>query len=82
MRTNSVSLKSSSWRLSAWLADALQRQGLHHATAFQEYYDQLRPFVEEAQEKVVHLGMALMFPSDDAEISERNRKLSECAIDL
>jgi len=26
--------------------------------------------------------MALMFPSDDAEIAERNRKLSEGNIDL
>jgi len=66
----------------ARLADALQRHGVDHAAAFQEYHDKLRPFVEEVQEKAVSLGMALMFPSDDTEIAERNRKLSEGAIDL
>jgi len=34
------------------------------------------------QEKAASVGMALMFPSDDAEIAERNRKLSEGNIDL
>jgi hypothetical protein len=66
----------------ARLADALQRHGVDHATAFQEYHDKLRPFVEEVQEKAVSFGMALKFPSDDAEMAERNRKLSEGTIDL
>jgi 2-polyprenyl-6-methoxyphenol hydroxylase-like FAD-dependent oxidoreductase len=66
----------------ARLADALQRHGVDHTAAFQEYHDKLRPFVEEVQEKAVSLGMALMFPSDEAELAERNRKLSEGAIDL
>ena len=66
----------------AKLADALQRHGADHAAAFQEYHDRLRPFVEEVQEKAVGLGMALMFPSNDAEIAERNRKLCEGAIEL
>jgi hypothetical protein len=34
------------------------------------------------QETAVSLGMALMFPTDDAEIAERNRKLSDGALDL
>jgi hypothetical protein len=42
----------------------------------------LRPFVEEVQEMAVRFGMALMFPSDDAEIAERNRKLSEGTVDV
>jgi len=66
----------------ARLADALQRHGVDHAAAFQEYHDKLRPFVEEVQEKAVSLGLALMFPSGDAELAERNRKLSEGAIEL
>ena len=66
----------------ARLADALERHGVDHARAFQEYHDRLRPFVDEVQEKAASFGMALMFPSDDAEIAERNRKLSEGTIEL
>jgi 2-polyprenyl-6-methoxyphenol hydroxylase-like FAD-dependent oxidoreductase len=64
------------------LADALQRHGVNHAAAFQEYHDKLRPFVEEVQEKAVSFGMALMFPSDDTEIAERNRKVNEGLTDV
>jgi 2-polyprenyl-6-methoxyphenol hydroxylase-like FAD-dependent oxidoreductase len=66
----------------ARLADALQRHGVDHAAAFQEYHDKLYSFVEEVQKKAVNFGMAMMFPSDEAEIAERNRKLGEGAIDL
>jgi 2-polyprenyl-6-methoxyphenol hydroxylase-like FAD-dependent oxidoreductase len=66
----------------ARIADALQRHGVDHATAFQEYHDNLRPFVEAVQEKAVSFGMAMMFPSDNAELAERNRKLSAGLIDL
>jgi 2-polyprenyl-6-methoxyphenol hydroxylase-like FAD-dependent oxidoreductase len=61
----------------ARLAEALQRHGVDHAAAFQEYHDKLRPFVEEVQEKAVSFGMTMMFPADDKELAERNRKLSE-----
>jgi 2-polyprenyl-6-methoxyphenol hydroxylase-like FAD-dependent oxidoreductase len=66
----------------ARLADALQRHGVDHNAAFQEYHDRLRAYVAEVQETAVSLGMALMFPTDDAEIAERNRKLSDGALDL
>jgi 2-polyprenyl-6-methoxyphenol hydroxylase-like FAD-dependent oxidoreductase len=66
----------------ARLADALRRHGTDYAAAFREYHDQLRPLVEEVQEKAVSFGMAMMFPSDDSEIAERNRKLSEGIVDL
>ena len=66
----------------ARLADALQRHGVDYDAAFREYYEKLHFFVEEVQEKAVSLGMALMFPSDDAEIEERNRKLSEGTVEL
>ena len=66
----------------ARLADALQRHGVDYATAFEEYHDRLSPFVAEVQEKAVSFDMALMFPSDDAEIAERNRKLREGTVDL
>jgi hypothetical protein len=66
----------------ARLADALQRHGADHASALREYHDKLSPFVDEVQEKAVRSGMALMFPADDVEIAERDRKLIEGAIDL
>ena len=66
----------------ATLADALQHHAGDHAAAFREYDARLRPFVEEVQEKAVGVGMALMFPSDDAELAERNRKLGEGTMDL
>ena len=81
-RTEASDSEASSILSSKKLADAVQRHGVDHAAAFQEYHDRLRPFVEEVQEKAVGLGMALMFPSNDAEIAERNRKLSEGAIEL
>jgi len=43
---------------------------------------EILPGFTYTQEKAVSLGMPLMFPSDDAEIAERNRKLSEGTIDL
>ena len=66
----------------ARLADALQRHGIDHTAEFQEYHDKFCPFVEQGQEKAVRFGMKTMSPSDDAEIAERNRKLSEGSIDL
>jgi 2-polyprenyl-6-methoxyphenol hydroxylase-like FAD-dependent oxidoreductase len=66
----------------ARLADALQHHGADYEAAFREYHDKLRPFVDEVQEKAVNLGMALMFPSDDAEIAERNRQLTQGTVDL
>ena len=66
----------------AGLADALQRHGADHAAAFEEYHDKLHCFVEEVQDKAVEVGMAMMFPSDDAELAARDRKLSEGSIAL
>jgi 2-polyprenyl-6-methoxyphenol hydroxylase-like FAD-dependent oxidoreductase len=66
----------------ARLADALQRNELQHSLAFREYDDKLRPFVEEVQERAAVLGMATMFPSDEAELAERNRKLDEGTLEL
>jgi 2-polyprenyl-6-methoxyphenol hydroxylase-like FAD-dependent oxidoreductase len=66
----------------ARIADALQRHGADYTAAFQEYHDKLHAFVEAVQEKAASFGMALMFPSDEAELAERNRKLSEGILDL
>jgi len=66
----------------ARLADALRRHPDDHAAAFQEYEDRLRPFVEEVQEKAATDGMSLLFPADELELAERNRKLLEGIIDL
>jgi len=59
------------------IAEFDQGHGVDHEAAFQEYPDRLGPFVDEVQKKAVSFGMALMFPSNDAKIAERNRKLSE-----
>ena len=66
----------------ARIADALRRHGADYAAAFDEYHDTLRPFVDEVQERAANLGMAMMCPSDDAQIAERNRQLGEGVIDL
>ena len=66
----------------ARLADALQRHPADHATAFREYEDGLRPFVEQVQERAATDGMAMLFPADEAELEERNRKLLAGEIDL
>lgn len=66
----------------AHLADALRRHPDDHVASFQEYEDKLRPFVEEVQEKAATDGMSLLFPADEPELAERNRKLIEGMIDL
>jgi 2-polyprenyl-6-methoxyphenol hydroxylase-like FAD-dependent oxidoreductase len=66
----------------ARLADALRHNEDDYTAAFQEYDDKLRTFVDEVQAKALTFGMAFMFPSDDEEISERNRKLSEGTVEL
>jgi 2-polyprenyl-6-methoxyphenol hydroxylase-like FAD-dependent oxidoreductase len=58
------------------LADALQRHPGDHVAAFREYEDRLRPFVEEVQEQAATVGMALMFPADERELAERDRKMA------
>lgn len=64
------------------IAEALERQGADHAAAFREYHDKLHAFVEEVQERAASDGMATIFPADDAEMTERDRKLREGALDL
>ena len=66
----------------ARLAEALKRHGADYAAAFRDYHDGLRSFVDDVQEKAVRFGMATMFPSDDAELAERDRKLGEGLLDL
>ena len=64
------------------LADAMQRHGVDYAAAFREYHGDLYAFVEEVQQRAVSTGMAMMFPSDDAELADRVRKISEGTMDL
>jgi 2-polyprenyl-6-methoxyphenol hydroxylase-like FAD-dependent oxidoreductase len=59
------------------LAEALQRHGADYATAFQAYHDNLHPFVDEVQERAMRDGMATIFPADDAQMAERDRKLRD-----
>lgn len=66
----------------ARLADALQRHGADHETAFHDYHEKLHAFVEAVQEKAVSFGMTMMFPADDVEMAERDRRLDRRTIDL
>jgi 2-polyprenyl-6-methoxyphenol hydroxylase-like FAD-dependent oxidoreductase len=64
------------------IAEALARHGDDHAAAFRDYHDRLHAFVEAVQERAANDGMATIFPADDAEITERDRKLRDRELDL
>ena len=64
------------------LADAIQRHPDDAAAAFQEYEHKLRPFVEQVQDRAATVGMSLLFPADDLELAERDRKLQAGDIEL
>lgn len=64
------------------LADALAMRPGDHTTAFRLYEDGLRPFVEEVQERAATRGLSTMFPADEAELTERDRRLASGEIDL
>jgi 2-polyprenyl-6-methoxyphenol hydroxylase-like FAD-dependent oxidoreductase len=64
------------------IAEALERHGADYAAAFQDYHDNLHGFVEEVQERAANDGMATIFPADDAEMTERDRKLRDGEFDL
>jgi len=64
------------------LAEALERHGADYTAAFQDYHDKLQAFVDEVQIRAANDGMATIFPADDAEISERDRKLRDGELDL
>src|ERR1700761_2583016 len=59
------------------LADALERHGADYPAAFQDYHDKLHGFVDEVQTRAADDGMATIFPADDAEMSDRDRKLRD-----
>ena len=64
------------------LANALERHPGDHAAAFRAYEDGLRPFVEEVQERAATNGLTTMFPADETELAERDRKLATGQIDF
>jgi 2-polyprenyl-6-methoxyphenol hydroxylase-like FAD-dependent oxidoreductase len=64
------------------LAESLERHGADYAAAFQDYHDRLCGFVDEVQTRAATHGMAMIFPADDAEMSERDRKLRDGELDL
>lgn len=66
----------------ARVADALRSHPHDHSTAFKEYEEKLRPFVEQVQEKAATEGMSMLFPADEAELAARDHKILEGAIDL
>ncbi len=58
------------------LADALERHPDDYVSAFRDYEHGLRPFVEQVQERAATEGLQMMFPADEAEFEERDRKLA------
>jgi 2-polyprenyl-6-methoxyphenol hydroxylase-like FAD-dependent oxidoreductase len=64
------------------IAKALEQHGADYAAAFQDYHDKLHAFVDDVQKRAVNDGMATIFPADDAELSERDRKLRDGDLDL
>lgn len=64
------------------IAEALERHGGDYPAAFQDYHDKLHAFVEEVQQRAANDGMATIFPADDAEMVERDRKLRDGKLDL
>jgi 2-polyprenyl-6-methoxyphenol hydroxylase-like FAD-dependent oxidoreductase len=64
------------------IAEALERHGTDYAAAFQDYHDKLHAFVRKVQERAATEGMATIFPADDAEMTERDRKLRDGELDL
>ena len=64
------------------VADALTRYPQDHVAAFRHYEDGLRPFVEDVQVRAATSGLEMMFPANDAEFVERDRKLAAGDIDL
>ncbi|MET4664079.1 FAD-dependent monooxygenase [Sphingomonas sp. PvP056] len=64
------------------LADALERYPDDHGAAFRHYESELRPFVEEVQERAATNGLAMMFPADETELAERDRKLLAGEMDI
>ena len=57
------------------LHSALEQYGDDHHSAFQNYYDNLHPVVDEIQKTAALVGLATMFPNDENEINARNLKL-------
>ena len=57
------------------IAEALQRHGTDYAAAFQDYHHKLHAFVDQVQTRAASDGMATIFPANDAELTERDRKL-------
>lgn len=64
------------------IADALERHGADYATAFQEYHEKLRPFVEDVQDRAFKNGMSMIFPADEAELAQRDQKLRDNNFDM
>ena len=58
------------------LADALAQHPDNHSAAFDAYEEGLRPFVEQVQERAAIDSVQMLFPGDETEMAERDRKLA------
>lgn len=63
------------------IAEALERHGPDYAAAFQDYHDKLHGFVDEIQARAASDGMSMIFPVNEAEMMERDRKLCDGDLD-
>jgi 2-polyprenyl-6-methoxyphenol hydroxylase-like FAD-dependent oxidoreductase len=54
------------------LADAFQKHHGNFETAFQEYNDSLRPFVEDVQAQAVNFGLDMFVPRSEEALQRRN----------
>ena len=60
----------------AALADAMQKNKGDYELAFQDYNQNLRPFIEEVQANAVKFGLEMLVPRTEEAIRERNAQLS------
>ena len=58
------------------LADAFQKHPGNFETAFLEYNNSLRPFVEDVQAQAVNFGLELFVPKSEEAIQRRNAQFS------
>ena len=58
------------------LADAFQKHHGNFETAFQEYNDSLRPFVEDVQAQAVNFGLDMFVPRSEEALQRRNAHFS------
>lgn len=60
----------------AALGHAFLRHGTDHASAFDAYERELRPFVEQIQEEAINVGLAMFAPKTGEDVRQRNEQFA------